>query len=53
MERIEQDETIDLQKLFAIIADRKKLFGKIISLILPLDFSTKLLLISSYLFLRL
>lgn len=31
MERIEQDETIDLQKLFAIIADRKKLFGKIIA----------------------
>ena len=31
MERIEQDETIDLQKLVAIIADRKKLFGKIIA----------------------
>ena len=30
MERIEQDETIDLQKLLAIIVDRKKLFGKII-----------------------
>ena len=31
MERIEKDETIDLQKLLAIIADRKKLFGKIIA----------------------
>ena len=30
MERIEQDETIDLQKLFAIIVDRKKLFGGIV-----------------------
>ena len=31
MERIEQDETIDLQKLFAIIVDRKKLFGGIVA----------------------
>ena len=31
MERIEQDETIDLQKLFAIIFDRKKLFGGIVA----------------------
>ena len=31
MERIEQDETIDLQKLLAIIADRKKLFGGIVA----------------------
>ena len=30
MERIEQDETIDLQKLAAIIFDRKKLFGGIV-----------------------
>ena len=32
MERIEQDETIDLQKLFAIIVDRKKLFGGIVEI---------------------
>ena len=31
MERIDRDETIDLQKLLAIIVDRKKLFGKIIA----------------------
>lgn len=31
MERIDKDETIDFQRLFAIIADRKKLFGKIIA----------------------
>ena len=31
MERIEQDETIDLQKLFAISVDRKKLFGGIVA----------------------
>ena len=31
MERIDKDEKIDFQRLFAIIADRKKLFGKIIA----------------------
>lgn len=51
MERIEQDETIDLQKLFAIIMDRKKLFGGIvagftavaliISLLLPKEYTSK------------
>ena len=51
MERIEQDETIDLQKLFAIIVDRKKLFGGIvagftavaliISLLLPKEYTSQ------------
>ena len=51
MERIEQDETIDLQKLFAIIVDRKKLFGGIvagftavalvISLMLPTEYTSQ------------
>ena len=51
MERIEQDETIDLQKLFAIIMDRKKLFGGIvagftavaliISLLLPKEYTSQ------------
>ncbi len=51
MERIEQDETIDLQKLFAIIADRRKLFGGIvagftavaliISLLLPKEYTSQ------------
>ena len=51
MERIEQDETIDLQKLLAIIADRKKLFGGIvagftavaliISLLLPKEYTSQ------------
>ena len=51
MERIEQDKTIDLQKLFAIIVDRKKLFGGIvagftavaliISLLLPKEYTSQ------------
>lgn len=51
MERIEQDEIIDLQKLFAIIMDRKKLFGGIvagftavaliISLLLPKEYTSQ------------
>ena len=51
MERIEQDETIDLQKLFAIIVDRKRLFGGIvagftavaliISLLLPKEYTSQ------------
>ncbi|MCI7613368.1 MAG: Wzz/FepE/Etk N-terminal domain-containing protein [Selenomonadaceae bacterium] len=51
MERIEQDETIDLQKLFAIIADRRKLLGVIvagftavaliISLLLPKEYTSQ------------
>ena len=51
MERIEQDETIDLQKLLAIIVDRKKLFGGIvagftavaliISLLLPKEYTSQ------------
>ena len=51
MERIEQDETIDLQKLFAIIVDRRKLFGGIvagftavaliISLLLPKEYTSQ------------
>ena len=57
MERIEQDETIDLQKLAAIIFDRKKLFGGIvaaftlvaliISLVLPKEYTSQVTVQSS------
>lgn len=51
MERIEQENVIDLQKLFAIIANRRKLFGGIvagftavaliISLLLPKEYTSQ------------
>ena len=57
MERIEQDETIDLQKLASIIFDRKKLFGGIvaaftlvaliISLVLPKEYTSQVTVQSS------